>query len=309
MRRALAALFLGLPVASGEQEAPLGDAHAHRPDIIFIMADDLRPAWGRTYDSTVEIPTPHLDRLASESVVFDRAYCQAPSCNPSRASLMTGLSPDTTKIYYFEAQPDPLATPSFFEALKRSGYLSFGLGKLFHTSPTTWEAKHHFSAENGAYYPGNYDQEFGENTKKARVCEPGVVGCVNGRVLAEAWDDEDHFFDNVVAKEAAAKLERLAFDRHASGATDPFILGVGFHHPHLKWHVPLGLWERHANASAAPPKHRLPPRGWPVFAKPDMNIRTVHQGGNMVIQRRFNMGVFEAIPKRKASTLCVRPKR
>ncbi|KAH8055809.1 sulfuric ester hydrolase [Aureococcus anophagefferens] len=211
-----------------------------RPDILFILADDLRPSFGAAYgDGKSGIATPHLDRLAASSVVFDRAYCQAPSCNPSRSSFMSGLAPDTSKIYWFEAEPDEAKMPSIFQALRTSGYVSLGVGKLWHRNPNAEEAALAFSPENGDFFPRTYLQDWGSRE--------GV-----GRVAAE-------------------KLEAAARARRA-GARAPFVLGVGFHHPHLKWHVPRDHWERHANASVGVPKHRLAPAGWPVFAKPDANI-------------------------------------
>ena len=243
-----------------------------RPDILFILADDLRPSFGAAYgDGKSGIATPHIDRLAAASVVFDRAYCQAPSCNPSRSSFMSGLAPDTSKIYWFEADPDEAKMPSIFQALRKSGYVSLGVGKLWHRNPTAEEAALAFSPENGDFFPRDYLQDWGSSEGVARGCAPGVWGCVNGRVLAEQWDDPDHFFDNKVGRVAAEKLEAAGRARR-KGKRAPFVLGVGFHHPHLKWHVPRDHWERHANASVGVPKHRLAPEGWPVFAKPDANI-------------------------------------
>ncbi len=63
------------------------------PNILFIAIDDLRPELG-CYGSPIA-KSPHIDRLASEGLKFNRAYCQQAICSPSRASLMTGARPDT----------------------------------------------------------------------------------------------------------------------------------------------------------------------------------------------------------------------
>ena len=103
-----------------------------KPNILFIAIDDLRPELG-TYGSEIAI-TPNLDKLASEGLQFNKAYCQEPICSPSRASLMTGARPETINVienftYFRDANPDIVTLPQFF---RQNGYETVHTGKIYH---------------------------------------------------------------------------------------------------------------------------------------------------------------------------------
>jgi len=118
-------LLSGLYTVSAEEVA--------RPNILFIVSDDLRDSVGSYGNSVVK--TPHLDKLSTRGVTFDRAYVQYPVCGPSRASLITGLRPEQTKIwdnrtFIRETLPEVVTIP---EWLKNQGYYTASYGKVFHT--------------------------------------------------------------------------------------------------------------------------------------------------------------------------------
>ncbi|MHC4540925.1 MAG: sulfatase-like hydrolase/transferase [Planctomycetota bacterium] len=66
-----------------------------RPNVLFMAIDDLND-WVGCLGGHPDVKTPNLDRLASRGVLFTNAHCSAPACNPSRASLMTGILPSTS---------------------------------------------------------------------------------------------------------------------------------------------------------------------------------------------------------------------
>ena len=128
------AILAGLSVV-----APAAKSAAS-PNVLFIAVDDLNTRIGCYGDPVAK--TPNLDRLATQGVRFDRAYCQFPLCNPSRVSLMLGRYPTTTETVDF-ARPALLGRGrvTLTEHFRASGYEVALRGKIYHyPEPRPWSA-------------------------------------------------------------------------------------------------------------------------------------------------------------------------
>src|SRR5437660_1220635 len=109
-----------------------------RTNVLLIVSDDLTACLS-CYGHPV-CRTPNIDRLARGGVLFERAYCQYPVCHPSRASFMSGLYPNTTKLFteakklgsYKVSNPQLAKHPSIGEFLRNHAYFSGRVGKIYH---------------------------------------------------------------------------------------------------------------------------------------------------------------------------------
>ena len=114
--------------------APLVHATESKPNIVFITADDLGIELNRYGDMTV--PTPHLNQLADEGVLFKNAYVTQASCSPSRSSMFTGLYPHQNNQLGLEHRGYVMhkGIPTLPALLKANGYRTGSIGKV-HVRP------------------------------------------------------------------------------------------------------------------------------------------------------------------------------
>lgn len=124
----LASCFLFIAIHLSETSA--------KPSFLIIAIDDLNDYVG-CMDGHPNASTPNLDRLAQSGVLFTNAHCNSPVCNPSRASLWTGLRPTTTGVTanpsgWFRDKPGLQNVVTLSQAMGRNGYSTYGYGKLYH---------------------------------------------------------------------------------------------------------------------------------------------------------------------------------
>ena len=102
-------------------------AGKRKPNLLFIWTDEQRADTMAAYGNT-KIHAPNLNRLAAESVVFERAYVTQPVCTPNRSAVMTGLWPHTSGCTRNNI-PLPAVVPCLPEMLNDPDYRSAYMGK------------------------------------------------------------------------------------------------------------------------------------------------------------------------------------
>src|SRR4051812_690558 len=201
---------------------------AERPNVLFIYSDDLNMNVGCYGDTPVK--TPNIDRLAARGVRFDRAYCQFPLCNPSRASAMTGLRPDTLKGYDLQTNlrqghPRIVTLPQLF---KNNGYFSARVGKIYHygvprqigsggmDDPDSWDL---------AINPRGRDKDEEDKIHLLTRGTGTTLGFSMSWLDMESRDEDQT--DGQGTSEAIRLLERFGKEKRA------FFLGMGYFRPHV----------------------------------------------------------------------------
>ncbi len=212
-----------------------------QPNVLFIAIDDLRPELGCYGNKTIK--TPNLDRLASTSMVFERAYCQEPICMASRASLLTGYRPDHGNIYNCDAieslLPGVLTLDQHFE---NHGYNIWATGKIYHhrIDHETQFGEHWQNPETHEIGRGYLAKQSIRAVKQyAQVYDKIRGGDSNGRGPAyEAPDVSDNaYVDGAQTDMALARMKEMASGKN------PFFMAVGYHKPHLPFNAPKRYWD------------------------------------------------------------------
>ena len=254
-------------LAAASMPGRLAVRSAERPlSVLFISVDDLRPELPCYGNATVK--APNIERLAARSLLFRRAYCQSGVCGPSRASLLTGLRPDSTKVWanrahFRDALPNVVTLPQRF---RQAGYHTEAIGKVLHgnqADPPSWSVP--------AWPPGGRqagmqyvdEARFSEmrSAEPDRAWQGAEVPTLEWKKRG-SWQSPDvpdnALQDGQVADRAIRALHRL------QGA--PFFLGVGFQKPHLPFTAPKRYFDLYDPDALDLPDSPQRPKGAPDLA-------------------------------------------
>lgn len=255
-------------------------AYSQKPNVLFIIADDLNTRIGPYMG--IEEHTPHLSRLAREGVQFNRAYCQFPLCGPSRASLMSGLYPETNgtlsnkdQLGSYRADNPQLANhPSMAGFFREQGYFTARVSKIFHMGVPGGIER----GSAGGDDPASWDYAY--NVMGPETLSRGTLELLSpknqhyGSNFAKMMVPDSLDFtqtDYLAASQAIAILESRAA-QVAEGATNkvkikpgaPFFLSVGFVRPHVPLIAPKSYFDPYAWQEVSLPEvaglDQVPPR-------------------------------------------------
>ena len=210
-------------------------AHAdEKPNVIFIVIDDMND-WISLLDNNSPIKTPNLIRLAEKGMLFTKAYCPSPACNPSRVSVLTGLRPYTSGVYgnnsdWRKALPK---RKTIFQKFKDYGYDVKGAGKIFHHKL------------NGAFHDDNSFDEFQHMRTQSHpqkklndAPEYGSIRTDWGKFPVTEEDSIDHHTVDYC-------IDRIKEQNH--GNKKPLFLACGIYRPHSPFYAPKKYHEMVGN--------------------------------------------------------------
>jgi iduronate 2-sulfatase len=262
-----------LGACSQPDSAPAKAANQDRPNILFLAVDDLRPELG-CYGAP-DVLSPALDGLAASGFVFESAYCQAGVCNPSRASLMTGMRPETIGVLDLwtdlrMVRPDALSMPQHF---RLHGYYAASIGKIYHNvfpDEPSWDERVYlpgFPFDPDAVYAGErglaqQQAKIAVRAEAGRPFQEDRLGHIYVKAQAtEAPDVPDNaYYDGAQTDWAVSKLRELA------DSDQPWFLAVGYYRPHLPFNAPKKYWDLYDRAAITLAPDPAIPIGAPSMA-------------------------------------------
>ncbi len=271
----IAVVFLAPPTVRGEPNP------GRKLNVLFIAVDDLRPelgCYGRTY-----VKSPNIDRLAERGTVFLRAYCQQAICGPTRASLLSGLRPDTTRVWgnresFRKAVPDAVTLPQHF---KNHGYHTQGMGKIFHGSFPEGAGKYYYKgARRRTHDPQSWSVPMWLGGPRYYYTPEGIAAArkdfqrISGKSSA-ALDEWVDYFCRGPASEAPEVPDNVPYDGQVADRAietlgqikdRPFFLAVGFIKPHLPFVAPKKYWDLYDPDEIDPADNPFAPKDVPSLA-------------------------------------------
>ncbi|MBP1637350.1 MAG: iduronate sulfatase [Bacteroidetes bacterium] len=245
-------------------------------NILFISVDDLRPELG-CYGNKV-IQTPNIDRLAQMGMTFTNAHCQVAISAPSRASMMTGLRPDSTHVWHLEDKfrqtiPSVQTMPQYFHQF---GYYTVSIGKIFHNHmpdsvsfdepdlrPAKYRTKDMVDRDaESFYYDDEINKELAQVREKRLEKNPKAYagGWAYGRSTECSEAPDTAFYDGAQTELALQTIKRI------KNKKSPFYLALGYFRPHLPFVAPKKYWDLYDRDKIPMANNQFLPMNAPVMA-------------------------------------------
>lgn len=250
-----------------------------KPNVLFVAIDDLRPELG-CYGADY-IKSPNIDAFAKQGVLFERAYCQAPHCAPSRSSLLTGVH--TRSIRGFARNPGQIAPgkitlPATF---REAGYYTVGNGKIYHSvkhdAKASW-SESPFSLVNGP-----------KNNNHLTFHDEESANYIGGRKNRGPWFEAPDVPDNAYID--GQTCEKVIKDlRHLAKMDKPFFLTCGFVRPHLPFYAPKKYWDMYDRDTIEIADNRYRPENAPGPLSGSGEVHSYHNRGI-----KYNSGQWHKI--------------
>lgn len=219
-----------------------------RPNILFIMADQMAAPILPLHDAASPVQMPHLMKLAEQAVVFDSAYCNSPLCAPSRFTLVSGRLPSQIGAYD-NAADFPADVPTYAHYLRRLGYRTALSGKMHFCGP---DQLHGYEERlTSDIYPADYGWAVNWDEPDVRaswyhnmssVLQAGP--CVRSNQLD--FDEEVVF-----------KARQYLYDHVRLTPEQPFCLTVSMTHPHDPYTIPREYWDRYEGVDIPMPRQHI----------------------------------------------------
>ena len=224
-----------------------------KPNILFISIDDLRPTLG-AYGDSIAV-TPNIDQIAAEGMTFRQTFTQVAVCAPSRASLMTGLRPDSTRVWHLgnkfrKINPNAVTMPQHFS---KYGYHTVNLGKIFHNympDSVSWDEpdlrpsrylQEDWLKRDGETFYISEEVSRSQAIKRDSLLKLRPVRYADGWNTGPAWEAAD-VHDTMYYDGAQNELTKKTLTRLAQN-DKPFYMGLGYFRPHLPFAVPKKYWD------------------------------------------------------------------
>ena len=196
-------------------------------NVLFIVSDDLRPEVGGAYGQNDFISTPNIEALMDLGFTFTHAYCQQSLCGPTRASFLTGLRPDTTRVWkigpYFRetmANNTGLSVITLPQYFKEHGYYTIGAGKVFHPGTSSGGP---CSTEGGGDMPYSWSEaywfcdQFYNATFQSMAMQqwPNGTGCIQDDDCVSCLESNGCWGADLKPSRCGAECDSKCFPDHA----------------------------------------------------------------------------------------------